>query len=142
MTDLKNERLRDLLWEDARRGFDALIGEVDAAGAAQKKTGWMSQAWHRRLTWLRWLKELRAYCENQHTMALARIVAESKLAGRDPAPEAPQSEILTRALQALQGSRLIVWPWLKDGAITYERWEQACQEIDHAIAELLPLVPK
>jgi hypothetical protein len=41
------------------RAFDALIGEIEAAGDEQKKTPWMHQAWHRRLTWLRWLRELR-----------------------------------------------------------------------------------
>lgn len=53
--------------------------------------------------------------------------------------EAP-NDVLVRALSALQGSRLIVWPWLKDGAITYARWEQACREIDESIAELLAIV--
>lgn len=95
-----SERPRDLLWEDARRGFDALIGEVEAGGDVQKKTGWMSQAWHRRLTWLRWLKELRAYCENQHTMALARIVAEDAMVQR--VADARQDWQPTTALELLQ----------------------------------------
>ncbi len=47
--------------------------------------------------------------------------------------------VIRRALQALQGSRLLVWPWVKGGAITEERWHQACLDIDVSIDELLKL---
>lgn len=67
-----------LLSADAMRAFDALIGEVEAAGDAQKKTAWMGQAWHRRLTWLRWLRELRSYVENLHTMRVAIAVSQNE----------------------------------------------------------------
>ena len=68
-----------MFYRDAIRSFDALIGEIEAAGDKQKKTGWMKQAWHRRLTWLRWLRELRGYIEDKETMALARIVENEAL---------------------------------------------------------------
>lgn len=67
-----------MLWEDAKRCFSAVLGEIDGAGDAQKKTAWQTLSWSRRKTWLRWLKELRGYMDDQHTMALARIVAEEK----------------------------------------------------------------
>lgn len=78
-------RDEDLLWEDAKRAFAALIGEIEAAGESQKKTAWMSQAWHRRLTWVRWLKSLQRYVENQHTMALARNKRIEQLEAAPPA---------------------------------------------------------
>jgi hypothetical protein len=80
-------RERNLLSQDAMRAFDALIGEVEAAGDKQKKTGWMSLSWHRRLTWLRWLRELRAYVENLHTMRLAHEVAALAAPEASPQPE-------------------------------------------------------
>lgn len=60
-----------MFYRDAIRCADALIGEIDGAGSTQKKTGWMKQGWHRRLTWLRWMRELRGYLEDKETMGLA-----------------------------------------------------------------------
>ena len=68
-----------MFYRDAVRAFDALIGEVEAAGEAQRKTGWMKQAWHRRLTWLRWLRELKSYTEDRETMALAYHIERERL---------------------------------------------------------------
>ncbi len=68
----------NLLYLDVIRGFDALIGEIDGTGEGQRKTSWMAVAWHRRLTWLRWLREFRCYVEDKETMALARIVEQAK----------------------------------------------------------------
>lgn len=68
-----------MFYQDALRAFDALIGEVDGAGPEQKQTAWMKQAWHRRLTWMRWLHELRRYCEDRETMALAHHIQTEQL---------------------------------------------------------------
>ncbi len=73
------ERVRGLLYQDAIRCADALIGEIDGAGSTQKKTGWMNQGWHRRLTWLRWMRELRGYLESKETMALALHIEIDRL---------------------------------------------------------------
>ncbi len=62
----------NLLYRDAIRGFDALLGEIKGDGDDQKKTPWVSAAWHRRVTWLRWLRELKCYVEDKETMANIR----------------------------------------------------------------------
>ncbi len=54
----------DPLIADAAQCLDALIGEIDGAGSLQKKTSWMTLGWRRRLTWVRWLRELKQTCES------------------------------------------------------------------------------
>ena len=88
--------------EDARRCCDALIGEVEGAGSTQRKMAWMKLGWHRRLTWLRWLRELRTFIEDRETMALARHLENERLKaqieaaggsrGDAPAGSSPETE--------------------------------------------------
>jgi hypothetical protein len=67
-----------MLSQDAMRCLSALIGEIEGVGSTQLKTPWMKQGWHRRLTWLRWLRELRAYVENLHTIGMADHLARQR----------------------------------------------------------------